>query len=632
VTDEEWPELESECLTAHPDCGGFAFPVCNESQDGVECLAKSADEGTSCEDGNPQTQDDRCDASGNCGGIVCDGEPACIEAEVVNGSCLITQELETCFIDGTCYAAGVEHPAGSCKRCDPNISPTNWTAAPAGTGCDDGDPLTLNDLCVQNGLCAGSSCDDGAACTSSVIQDGVCVYLPLSGACFIEGECYLEGETKLEWPCKRCDPLQSQEAWSALQAGTSCDDNDTCTVGDVCGPDAVCDGDSVLTDDCLYDCSLTGSVVGTSPAANLNASGHTVFAGDYAYVLQNKPNGEDIEMSIVDLSDGTNPLMALSPSPMNDINFPRRGLINAPGDYLYVSSNAGFQVVDVAEPTNSQTLVTHTVNGQLYGMAHHPYEPVVYVAAVTWAAQGSLVSINVASPGNLTSKVHAVQLDVETSDVAVGPGNRFYLSGTDLSLQGGDITAPNQPVVTDALSGIEAPTDGAETVVVVQGALAVVASTRDGYRLVDISDSAEMELVYEGASPSQIYAADFFESYLLLASKDQGLVILDIALPATPEVVATIEVGGTPRGVHVVGHRVFVSTSTYFLKVIDLNLPCTDGDFCTLDACQVQGGCEVVADTACDDMDPCTIDSCDSETGCVFTEDLACIEAGIGPP
>ncbi|MGB0591324.1 MAG: hypothetical protein ACPGU1_16730 [Myxococcota bacterium] len=555
--DEAWAELTIKCLTAHPDCGGVAFYVCNETKDGVLCPVGASQLGTPCDDGNPQTVGDQCDSAGNCGGAVC---------------------------------------------------------------------------------------PDGGACMSASLEDGECVYHPLSGMCVVAGECYAEGDTKPGSPCKQCDPAKAQENWTVLEAGTSCDDGNACTAGDVCGPEAVCHGEVIVSDDCLYDCAITHSLVGTSIQAASNASGHAVFAGDYGYVLQNREqNGDEIELSIVNLSDGSDPQIVQQPNlqtggfsnsgALNDVNGPRRGLISAEDDILYIASATGFQLVDVSEPGDAQTVKTHSISGQLYGMAHHPYEPVIYGAAITWGGEGSFVTINLAgSPDSLISKLHAAEYGVETYGVAVGPDHNVYLVGADLSLQWYDITEPLQPVLKGSFPGIEAPTDNAEALVEVQGSLAVAASTHDGYRLLDISNVAEVTVVYEGASPSEIHAVAFFEGYLLLASKDQGLVILDIAEPSSPTVVTTIELEGTPRGVHVVGHRVFVSTNTHFAQVIDLTVPCADGDLCTLDGCHEQLGCDVVADTHCDDLDPCTIDSCDAGTGCVFTEDITCIEAGAGAP
>ena len=118
---------------------------------------------------------------------------------------------------------------------------------------------------------------------------------------------------------------------------------------------------------------------------------------------------------------------------------------------------------------------------------------------------------------------------------------------------------------------------------------------------------------------------------MLLASKS-GLFILDIAVPTAPELVATIPVDGTPRGVRIDNLRVFISSSTYFTAVIDLTLPCSDDDPCTLDGCHVEQACNVNDAIVCDDLDPCTMDSCNPTTGCVFTEGANCEMGGVGAP
>jgi hypothetical protein len=707
LTDEDWPNLKIDCITAHPDCGGSALFVCNDSHDDVMCPSDPAAQGTPCDDENPQTEGDQCDAVGNCAGVVCDGEPPCIDAEVVDGACVITQELDTCFIDGGCYAAGTESPDSPCKRCDSNASTMGWTVVSAGTSCDDGDSSTINDLCSQDALCAGSSCNDGGACTSAVIEDGACVYLPVSDACFIDGECYADGELEPEAPCKRCDPSSSQGAWTAAEGGDACDDDNVCTVDDVCGNDVVCEGTPLVCDDlidctedtcdpvaqciytplasacddgvactedecslsdgcirtpkdalcdqgdpcwsdvcesiagcetawvggeeCLFDCSVTSSQVGVSPPADGGTTGHAVFTGDHGYILQQ--SGGDTEFSIVDVSDGLTPQMVMITDASDGsvgqsidlahVSVPRRALIKGVGEHLHISSSTGFQVVNVDDPTAPEVLATHSPGVVLYGMAHHPYAPVIYAAMFT----GGVCSIDLETPTDPKSQTALSELDVKTFDVAIGAGNQLFLAGGDLSLQAFDITTPLEPAVVGTLSGIEAPTSFAEAVVAVQGVIAVVASTRDGYRLVD---TTVMQTLFEGSSPAEIYDVAFFEGYLLLASKD-GLVILDIATPEAPVTVATIPINGTPRGVAVRGHRVFVSTSSYFVQVIDLTLPCIDGDFCTLDACHVLDGCEVVAGTTCDDLDPCTIDSCQVDVGCAHQEILDCT-VGADPP
>jgi len=59
-----------------------------------------------------------------------------------------------------------------------------------------------------------------------------------------------------------------------------------------------------------------------------------------------------------------------------------------------------------------------------------------------------------------------------------------------------------------------------------------------------------------------------------------------------------------------------------YLKPIDVNATCDDGNLCTLDACDPQIGCTHTPVTTCVDNDFCTIDTCDPIRGCLFVPKL----------
>ena len=221
-------------------------------------------------------------------------------------------------------------------------------------------------------------------------------------------------------------------------------------------------------------------------------------------------------------------------------------------------------------------------------------------------------------------------VDGQTYDVAIGH-NTLYLVGSDLSLFVYDLAFPSMPQLIGQLAGIENPTSFAETRVIVQGGLALLVSSRDGYRLVDVSTpQSPVEQSYS-ASPERIYGAVFFEGYALLGAK-AGLHVLDIADPKAPVIVMADASFSDIYGVGMVGHRVLVSTSAHLLEVYDLTLPCTDEEPCTLDACHVIEGCAFPA-AVCDDLNPCTTDSCTPGQGCVHESLPNCgVAGGAGAP
>ena len=196
-----------------------------------------------------------------------------------------------CFIDGTLYPPGTEHPSNSCQVCLPALSATAWTTKGDGLGCDDGIACTVG-IC-QGGVCAGfpvndgTGCGDGLVCTAGVCgpcgadgqaccADFACdgdLHCDFSGVCGpcgaededccaggacdgelrcdvfgvchadgceIGGEFYAVGDNPNQ-PCETCQPSISATAWTAKANGASCGDGLVCDGGG-CGFGCFIDG------------------------------------------------------------------------------------------------------------------------------------------------------------------------------------------------------------------------------------------------------------------------------------------------------------------------------------------------------------------------------------------------------
>lgn len=220
-------------------CGGAAI-ACGSLDDachagvceGGTCVAVPANAGGSCDDGDPCTVGDVCDASGGCaggpvncsalddvcrvgqcnangactsvpanaGGACDDGDP-CTTGDACNAGTCVGAALDCSGYDGACHV-GICDGAGGCVA----------VAAEAGGACDDLDPCTRGDVCGDDGTCAGTpdTCDQlDSACTAGMCDEsGGCVAVP-------------------------------------THVGGGCDDGDPCTTGDVCGADGSCGGAAV---------------------------------------------------------------------------------------------------------------------------------------------------------------------------------------------------------------------------------------------------------------------------------------------------------------------------------------------------------------------------------------------------
>ena len=128
-------------------------------------------------------------------------------------------------------------------ECDPVLGCINTPLT--GDPCDDQDPCTTGDRCVD-GACLGG--DNICACASDVdcaaFEDGDLCNGTL--VCVDDG-CVLDPETVVECPASSmcveiaCDPGIGECVETALNDGLPCDDGDLCTAGDSC-IDGACEG------------------------------------------------------------------------------------------------------------------------------------------------------------------------------------------------------------------------------------------------------------------------------------------------------------------------------------------------------------------------------------------------------
>eukprot|EP01065_Artemidia_motanka_P042695 TRINITY_DN5771_c0_g3_i2.p1 TRINITY_DN5771_c0_g3~~TRINITY_DN5771_c0_g3_i2.p1 ORF type:complete len:4752 (+),score=1264.50 TRINITY_DN5771_c0_g3_i2:1602-15857(+) len=168
-------------------CGVSTCPPgdqCTRSYcEGTTCRTAPRADGTACNDGNVATVGDQCTAG------TCAGRSACATV--------------TCGKISQCYAVGVceEHTAA----CTNPVLPDN-------TPCDDGDPTTAGDRCVQ-GYCYGKRKCSGVGCAAS-------------------DQCHSQGV---------CDPMTGLCSDPVMPDGTVCDDGDASTTADQC-VSGVCSG------------------------------------------------------------------------------------------------------------------------------------------------------------------------------------------------------------------------------------------------------------------------------------------------------------------------------------------------------------------------------------------------------
>ena len=242
-------------------------------------------DGILCDDADPCTTDDTCDA-GVCAGLPlpCDAPaaPACGDDGALTveqgpghcegGACTYATTIVPCelgcedsaCVGDPCKGVVCDEPPGPCYSPQGTCSSGTCSYAPkTGAACDDGDPCTSKDAC-QEGACLGAavSCDEppGPSCLNAktlrtyaspgVCSVGACEYDTTDTTCpglCVDGSCATDpcaGVTCASPPGPCYEKAGSCVAGQCVYApaAKACDDGDPCTADDACA-----DGDCLGT-------------------------------------------------------------------------------------------------------------------------------------------------------------------------------------------------------------------------------------------------------------------------------------------------------------------------------------------------------------------------------------------------
>ena len=240
--DDGDPCTEDFCVPGEGCASGPLYGACD---DGNACSA-----GDSCLLGTCEGAlgpDCACDSDGDCAGFddgdACTGLVRCLDG--------------LCRVDPATVPACPTGDLVDCRvfTCDPSTGACVLAAAADGAGCDDGDPCTTGDLCLE-GACTGApgACpcgadadcapwDDGDPCTGVLeCHEARCRTAPGSAP-----DCGGVPAGACQLPV--CDPVTGDCAALPAPDGLACDDGDPCTVSDSCQDGACASGDALGCDD-----------------------------------------------------------------------------------------------------------------------------------------------------------------------------------------------------------------------------------------------------------------------------------------------------------------------------------------------------------------------------------------------
>jgi Dictyostelium (slime mold) repeat len=264
--------------------------VCNP---GTGCLPPDPAINKKCDDGDPCTVFDACDAGGGCHGTpmqcpddACSTHKVCVDGECQGGTGIDCSDGNPCTVDSCDLSKdGCQHipTAALCEDGDPCTAKScdkddGCVKSPlTGPSCDDGDACTVGDTCQAGkcvpgqrtkcadtpcfrervclaGTCVGGApvqCDDRLNCTlDSCDPNRGCVFTPNDDLCVDAGPCFA-GVCDPRTGCRQ-EPLTGP----SCDDGNGCTENDHCTAGSCGGRPVSCPADAF---DCTTDKCLDGA-------------------------------------------------------------------------------------------------------------------------------------------------------------------------------------------------------------------------------------------------------------------------------------------------------------------------------------------------------------------------------------
>jgi hypothetical protein len=265
---DEEPGCEPEVLPGWCLVEGACYPALahSPSEQCLGCMPEQSQStwsplnGASCDDSKPCTAEDRCHGATCVGASYSceDGLPCTDTSCLGDGTCATEIAQGWCYVSDICLEPGAQREGDPCHACRPDLSSDTFSPLTGGA-CDDGEPCTSADACVE-GSCEGQSygCDDGLPCTSdSCDGEGGCVHDLSAGWCLIGGVCAADGEIKAGDPCLWCRAEVEVHMWTPTD-DAPCDDGEACTKDDRCRGSS-CVGEPYACDDgvpCTFDSCL----------------------------------------------------------------------------------------------------------------------------------------------------------------------------------------------------------------------------------------------------------------------------------------------------------------------------------------------------------------------------------------
>ncbi len=263
---------------------------------------------------------------------------------------------------------------------------------------------------------------------------------------------------------------------------------------------------------------------------------------DYAYITEYEFCDDDGRgcVRIVNISDPRNPF---------DVDILRivGHDLKIQGDRLY----CGGDIVDISNPENPEIIGSFAIMAQIFDIAGD----LVYTTC-----EARFLVINVEDPED---PVMLGNYRVWHPEDAAVDGEHIFV-GIDGFLHAYNLSDPTRPRLTGSLE--------ISSHNMAMGGDHLVVSGYSTVRVVDVSNPANLTLLGECSVHSSTLDIDATNQYAYVATREDGLLIVDITDPENPEVVSAYECGYA-YSVKISGNYAFVGVREDGLNIVDISDP-----------------------------------------------------------
>lgn len=290
----------------------------------------------------------------------------------------------------------------------------------------------------------------------------------------------------------------------------------------------------------------------------LGAVREIIISGNYAYLTSDPDIWDDSDaegIRIFDISDPSLPTQVGYCPVTIDLNY---NDIVASSDYVYLANNTGIQIIDVSDPAVPVIISSHDTPGKAWKLD-------VQASYLYVADYDHFRILDVSDP---LSPYQVGALEMPADRVKVAGSYAYVLNIQNIILRVINVSNPSEPhIVGDIKVGDEWARELALT-----NEHVYIATKDNGLRIVNIESPNSPQPVGIFETRGEIKGVYLSQNTAYLAHGEGGLFVFDISDPAIPVEIGQCDI---PQAYDVIvsGNYAYVSDYDYGLRIVDVSNP-----------------------------------------------------------